>query len=135
MRRLLAAAALAASFFLIPAPAHADPVCEYAVPEVPGECLTAAAYAHIVSLTSQRDDALEDYALQRQFNGGLRTENTDLRGQLWEAAVARQRAEAQASMARSERDIALDAVDYFRHRTNVLKARVQELRAIIRGAV
>lgn len=134
MRRQAAVAAviLAGSWIAwSEAPAQADdPTC-YSVPALPETCLTLEARDYIVSVETQRDKALDDYADQRQLNGNLSAQNGQLRSQLWELAGDVQKARQLQSIAESDLVIAYDQLDRYQLRIVALRAKLKTLRGIL----
>ena len=126
---LLAAVALVVGF----APAAHAEVCEFEVPELPGECLTLPVYEHLVKVHYERDVLRIKYEAALEQVGTLRAENAAL-------IVQRNAADSQRAAALVERDGALAARDEAVAlaqarwtRILVLRGKLKELRLIIHG--
>lgn len=130
LRGLIATAVLAGALsFGVAAPAHADCLT---VPDLPDECLTQATYDYITDLQGDRDRISDNLVKMADYAAGLASYNLQLRDDLWQAGLDRQAAEQQASMARAERDIALEELQHKSNLVTALRAKVKYLRGVLR---
>lgn len=111
----------AAIMFTSAAAVATDDPCDYSVPEVPGECLSSAAYSYIYNLQATVNVAQEGAAYYHQKSDALWVDKLALQQQV--ADVTAQR-DAAAKLANAR---------YLRIVT--LRAKVMELRHILRDII